>query len=199
MTASGPLYDWCMHPLETWGGLARRRAFLVPQAHGEVLEVGAGTGANLPFYAPARVRRLQLLDRVLPPRLAKRAAAGPIPLHLCESDVEALPFADATFDTVVFTLVFCTVPDPRRGLAEIRRVLRPGGTVLFLEHGLPERRPQLQRLLRALTPTWRLLAGGCHLDRDPLANLRLAGFAVEEVEIFGRGLLVAGRATHAPD
>lgn len=198
MTGSSAFYDWGMHPLERWGGLARRRAALIPRAQGAVLEVGAGSGANLPFYAPERVEHLHLLDRALSRPLVRRTRRAAVAAQLVEGDVQSLPFADAAFDTVVFTLVFCTVPDPARGLAEIRRVLRPGGTILFLEHGLPAQRPRLQRALRVLTPAWRLLAGGCQLDRDPLGNLRRAGFTVDEVECFGRGLLVAGRATHTP-
>lgn len=117
MNGASTLYDWCMHPLERWGGLARRRAALIPRARGAVLEVGAGSGANLPFYAPDRVESLHLLDRALAHRLVHRARRGPLTPRLVEGDVQSLPFAAASFDTVVFTLVFCTVPDPTLGLA----------------------------------------------------------------------------------
>jgi SAM-dependent methyltransferase len=191
----GSLYDLGMHPLETWGGLARRRAQLIPQAAGAVLEVGAGSGANLPFYRGERVTGLHLLDLTISSPLARRSAKSGLPLKLLEGDAQALPFADATFDTVVFTLVFCSVNDPGRGLAEIHRVLRPGGRILFLEHGLPENRPRLQRALQTLTPVWSPLAGGCHLNRNPLASIRQAGFTVAQPIRFARGLMVAGIGT----
>lgn len=194
----GSLYDVCMHPLESWGGLAHRRAWLIPQASGSVLEVGVGSGANLPYYRPAHLRGLHLLDRAISPTLTRKAREAGIAPTFIAGDTQALPFADATFDTVVATLVFCSVDDPHRGLAELFRVLKPGGHLLFLEHGLPAQRPLLRRTLRALTPAWRPLAGGCHLNRNPVDNIRRAGFAVEQMEHFARGIMVAGRGAKGP-
>lgn len=195
MLPTGKLYDCCMHPLETWGGLRRRRARLIPPASGRVLEIGAGSGANLPYFRKSRIETLDLLDLSLSRTLKKRSEASPLRPRLHEGDAQALPFADATFDTVVFTLVFCSVPDPLLGLREVRRVLRPGGQVRFMEHGLPPDRPRLAGCLRLLTPCWRPLTGGCHLDRRPLDHLTAAGFSLHNPERFGRGLLAMGLAT----
>jgi len=158
----------------------RRR--LVAEARGEVLEIGVGSGLNLPLYG-RRVRRLVGVDpsTALLARARRAAEWVNLPVELHETGAETLPFADARFDTVVSSWTLCSVGDLARVLAEIRRVLRPEGTFLFLEHGrAPD--PALARWQRRLTPLWRRLAGGCRLDRDVPAALRAAGFRVETVE-----------------
>lgn len=168
-------YDACMRPLEQ-RFLAIRRQRLIPQATGAVLEIGGGTGANLPLYQavtslvftdpdPAMLRIAQTKPR--PPQL---------PVTFLEATAEALPFPPASFDTVVSTLVLCSVVHPQQALAEIRRVLRPGGRFLALEHIRP--RGWLGYLADALTPLQKRLAAGCHLNRQTHQAIRQAGFSI---------------------
>ena len=164
----------------------RRR--VIGAAEGRVLEVGIGSGINLPLYGPS-VRTVIGLDpspELL--RMARdRAASAPVPIELLEASAEAVPLEAASIDTVVTTWTLCTIPDAHRALAELRRVLKPGGTLLFVEHGrAPE--PGVAHWQDRLDPIWRRIAGGCHLNRkiddliagsgfriDALANARLSG------------------------
>ena len=163
--------------------MRERRAVLVPRAKGKVLEVGIGSGLNLPYYSGA-VERLYGIDPS-PQLLAmarKRLEKTRVPAELVCQSAERLPFGDASFDSVVMTWTLCSIPDARSALREIRRVLKPGGELLFIEHGLaPE--PRVAAWQRRLTPLWRPLAGGCHLDRRIDALLREA-FPVAEVRNF---------------
>ena len=164
-------------------GLAADRAALLATASGRVVELGPGTGANL-AHLPRGLASLMLVEPSpamrarLRARLATLRAADPE--HLPPTEVvaaagDALPLPDASVDTVVATLVLCSVPDPAAVLAEVRRVLAPGGRLLLLEHvAAPGGR--LRRLQRLLTPAWRRIAQGCHLDRDTRAALVAAGF-----------------------
>ena len=163
--------------------LTRERARLAPLASGEVLELGVGGGLNLRFYDPARVRAVHGVEPS--PELRAKAAAAPRPdglqLALREGRAEALPYKDRRFDTVVCTFTLCSVQDVGAALAEARRVLRPGGRLLFCEHGLaPERR--MARWQRRLEPAWSAMAGGCRLTRDVPAELRAAGFRIERLD-----------------
>jgi ubiquinone/menaquinone biosynthesis C-methylase UbiE len=152
--------------------LAEWRAELLENATGDVLEIGAGTGANLPFY-PRAVRRLLLTepDPDMMARLRQRMRASRVgTVEARSAPVDALPFEDASFDTVVSTLVLCSVPDVATALAEVRRVLRPGGRLLFLEHVAADDRPA------------RLVSGNCHLTRRTGELISEAGFVVERAE-----------------
>lgn len=162
----------------------RFRARLVPQARGTALEIGIGSGLNLPFYG-GQVERLIVVDpsEALLRIAKKRARRMAIPIEFIRHTGEALPLADASVDTVVFTFTLCTIPDPLKALREARRVLKLGGDLLFAEHGLaPD--PAVRRWQRRLNPLWRRVAGGCNLDRriDDLiatAGFRLAGLDTE--------------------
>lgn len=162
--------------------IMRRRARIVPRASGEVLEYGVGGGANLALYDPDRVTGVTGIDPSDP--LLARARAAPhaaVPLRIEKGVAEQLPFADASFDTVVSTFTLCSVTDPQRALAEARRVLKPGGTLLFLEHGLaPDAGPC--RWQHRLEPMWKRIAGGCHLTRPVAAAIAAAGFRLGDVE-----------------
>ena len=161
--------------------LEERRRW-IPRAHGDVLELGVGSGLNLAFYDAAKVARLTGLDPSAPllARAATRVAKAPVPVELVRGHAEALPFPDAAFDSAVITYSLCSVEDPARVLAELRRVLRPDGELFFVEHGLaPDARTR--RWQRGLTPVWRRIAGGCHLDRDIAAILRDAGFVSDDL------------------
>jgi len=161
--------------------LAERRRW-IPEASGHVLEVGVSSGLNLAFYDPARVIELHGID-LSPPMLAvagTRAAELAIPIQLALGDAEALAFDRARFDSVVMTYTLCSVRDPRCTLAEIHRVLRPGGRLILVEHGrAPDARTQ--RWQRWLTPAWSRVGGNCHLDRDVVPSLEAAGFSVADV------------------
>lgn len=163
--------------------LTRERARLVPEAQGEVLELGIGGGANLGFYDPTRVRAVFGVDPS--PELRAKAAAAPRPhglrLALREGRAEALPFDDRRFHTVVSTFTLCSVADPLQALREARRVLKPGGRLLLCEHGLAPHR-QIARWQRRLEPAWAAMAGGCRLTRDIAADLAPAGFRPERIE-----------------
>lgn len=158
----------------------RRNA--ITSARGLVLEIGVGSGLNLSMYGPeaARVIGIDPSPELL--RLArKRAAQALIPVSLVRASAEAIPFADAAFDTIVMTWTLCSIPNPIPALNEMRRVLKPGGRLLFVEHGLsPEIR--IARWQRRLTPYWKRIAAGCHLDRKMDDLLRTGGFQVDAIE-----------------
>lgn len=162
-------------------GMREHRRRLLAEARGRVLEIGAGTGLNLGAYGP-EVQTLTLAEPEAPMarRLRRRVAAARSRASVVEAPAERLPFADGSFDTVVSTLVLCTVPDPALALAEARRVLAPGGTLLFLEH-VRAGEPRLARRQDRLHGPWLAIGHGCHCNRDTLAGMRAAGFAVEEL------------------
>lgn len=162
--------------------VTRYRAALVPQARGTVVEIGVGSGLNLPFYGSG-VERIHAVDpSVELLRMAgARARDAAIPVEWIPHGAEALPLPDAAADTVVTTFTLCSIEDPRRALAEMRRVLKPGGALLFAEHGLaPE--PSVRRWQHRLNPYWKPLAGGCNLNREIDALIRAAGFEIETIE-----------------
>jgi ubiquinone/menaquinone biosynthesis C-methylase UbiE len=155
----------------------RRR--VVSAAEGRVLEVGIGSGLNLPLYGPA-VRTVIGLDpsEELLRMARERAAAAPVPVELLEASAEAVPLDAASIDTVVSTWTLCTIPVANRALAELRRVLKPGGALLFVEHGrAPE--PIVALWQERLDPLWRRIAGGCHLNRKIDDLISGSGFRVE--------------------
>jgi ubiquinone/menaquinone biosynthesis C-methylase UbiE len=161
---------------------ARRRRQTLAGLAGEVLEIGFGTGHNLPFYPDAVTRIVGVEPNPGMHRLAARqvAAASQV-VELVEDRAEALPFADASFDAVVSTFSLCSLADPALALAELRRVLRPGGAFAFLEHGLaPE--PKVARWQLRLTPLQRVVGDGCHLDRKIDDLVAAGGFTVEHLE-----------------
>ena len=163
-------------------GLEERRRGLLAQASGATLELGAGTGLNLALY-PDAVGELVLTEPSphMAARLRKRVAASPRRPRVVEAGAEALPFADESFDTVVATLVLCTIPDPAAALAETARVLRPGGRLLFIEH-VRSADPGVARLQDRVLPLWRFCADGCHPNRDTLATLEASPLTVERAE-----------------
>lgn len=159
--------------------LSALRAEVVPAASGRVLEVGFGTGHNLAWYDPGRVERLLALEpsAEMVARAARRAPA-PFPVEVLALEGEQIPLDTASVDTVVVTFTLCTIPDVARALTGMRRVLRPEGRLLFLEHGAaPE--PRVRRWQQRLNPLWKRAFGGCHLDRDVPGLLAAAGFAIE--------------------
>ena len=164
--------------------LRERRERLVPKAHGAVLEVGIGSGLNLPYYDARAVRRLCAVDpsAELLAMARRNAQRLGVEIELVQQSAERLPFPAAAFDCALLTWTLCSIPDPGAALREIRRVLKPGGELLFVEHGLsPD--PAVARWQQRLTPLWRPIAGGCRLDR-PIGALIGAAFPALELETF---------------
>jgi ubiquinone/menaquinone biosynthesis C-methylase UbiE len=162
-------------------GLLDRRATMVGQASGSVVEIGAGTGLNLAHY-PGGLSELTLTEPEEPMarQLQKRVASATLPATVVQAPAERLPFPDGHFDCAVATLVLCTVPDVPGSLAEVKRVLKPGGRLLFLEHVRgPEK---LARWQDRIHPFWVRFAHGCHCNRDTVASIRAAGFEIDELE-----------------
>ena len=174
--------------------LAERRRW-VPQAAGEVLELGVGSGLNLAFYDPAQARAVVGIDPS-PELLAQarsRAEAAAVPVELVEAAAERLPFDADRFDSALVSYTLCSVADPAAALAEVRRVLRPGAPLYFVEHGRSDR-PRVRAWQARVTPVWRRIGGNCHLDRDIAQLLRDAGFALttlEEGHVEGGGRLTS--------
>jgi ubiquinone/menaquinone biosynthesis C-methylase UbiE len=162
-------------------GLSKRREELLAAANGRVLEIGAGTGANLAFY-PDAVQTLTLTEPEAPMarRLARRVASQARIVNIVEAPAEDLPFPDGSFDTIVVTLVLCTVSNPARALAEIRRVLAPGGRLLFLEHVRSDD-SRIARWQDRLDPLNQIIAHGCHCNRTTLDTIQAAGFTILEL------------------
>lgn len=160
----------------------KRRKAVVPLASGRVLELGAGGGANLGLYDRNRVESVTGVDPSdgLIALAEERMAPGDRGFFKVEKGVaEALPFPDGSFDTVLSTFTLCSVADPAQALKEVRRVLRPGGRLLFLEHGLsPD--ADVEKWQRRIEPFWKPFAGGCHLTRPVTSSVTGAGFRVPE-------------------
>jgi SAM-dependent methyltransferase len=175
------IYDPYLAFAERRGMAARRRALLA-DARGRVLELGAGTGLNLPVY-PDALDELVLTepDQAMCSRLERRVRRSGRPATVVAAPAEALPFADASFDTVVSTLVLCTVPDVTGALRELRRVLRPGGRLLFIEHVRSES-PRAARWQDRLARPWAAFAQGCRCNQATLDLLRAGDLRVERSE-----------------
>ena len=178
------MYDRMMAGTEK-AGLGARRAALLNSAKGDVLEIGAGTGANIQHYGSG-VRSLTLTEPAKPMlrRLEKRTAdvpAGTLAPAVLRAPAEDLPFPDDSFDTVVSTLALCTVDDQPRALREMHRVLRPGGRLLFIEHVRSDS-PRLARWQDRLNGFNSVVGAGCNCNRSTLDTVRSAGFTVEGVD-----------------
>jgi ubiquinone/menaquinone biosynthesis C-methylase UbiE len=157
------------------------RAELAGGATGRVLEPGAGNGLNFAHYRDADLVVAMEPEPTMLRMAAERAGDAAVPIQLLRGSADALPFADYSFDTIVVSLMLCSVSDPPATVAEYRRVLRPGGTLRFLEH-VRSRRPGWARVQDVMAEPWSWFAGGCHPNRDTLGTLRESGF-----EVRGRG------------
>ena len=163
--------------------MAKQREKIVPLARGRVLEIGVGSGLNLPFYAPGRVKHLWGLD---PSRemwaLARKNLRMPdFDVEFIEASAENIPLDDGAADTILITYTLCTIPHVNSALEELRRVLRPDGTLLFCEHGLaPDER--VRRWQNRLNPLWKRLGGGCNLNRPIPELIQQAGFAIRDMD-----------------
>ncbi len=159
--------------------IEHQRRLVVPGAQGRVLEIGFGSGLNLPHYDRSRVDWIWALEPSLEMRAlaAPRVAASGLDVRMLDMPGEALPLPDASVDTVVVTYTLCTIPDARAALSQMRRVLRPDGRLLFCEHGAaPDAR--VRRWQDRLDGVWGRFAGGCHLNRPMLALIEAGGFRI---------------------
>ena len=149
------------------------------QATGLVLEIGAGNGLNFSFYDPQKVERVEAIepDTAMLRYAQQRIKSAPVLINLTQAPVEALPFPDATFDSVVATLVFCSVTDPTKGLHEIMRVLKPGGTLFMAEH-VRSHKALAAIMQDIITPVARLVSGNCHWNRATAHTVTTAGFQI---------------------
>jgi ubiquinone/menaquinone biosynthesis C-methylase UbiE len=174
------LYDRMVAPGER-AGMRERRARLLRSARGRVVEIGAGTGLNLAHY-PEAVDELVLTEpgESMAGRLRPRLQAAGLSSDVVRAEAEALPFADQSVDTVVSTIVLCTVKDPGQALREVARVLRPGGELLFIEHVRSDS-DRLARWQDRLMRPWRNVANGCHCNRRTVELLRAHGFELVEL------------------
>ena len=162
--------------------VANIRADIVPQALGEVLEIGIGSGLNLAFYDASQVTAITGVDPAaqLQPQARIRADAIDIPVEIIAVDVQGIHAETNRFDTIVMTFTLCSIADAIPALTEMARVLKPNGKLLFCEHGLaPD--AAVARWQHRLTPFWKPIAGGCHLDRDIPALIRAGGFIIEDL------------------
>jgi ubiquinone/menaquinone biosynthesis C-methylase UbiE len=175
------MYDRGLKATED-AGLREMRRETLRAARGRTIDLGAGTGANLGLY-PEGVTELVLAepDPHMSARLQPKLAEYPRSAELVEASAEALPFEDSSFDTAVFTLVLCTVPDPEAALTEAARVLKPGGKLLFVEHVRADD-AGLARWQDRLEKPWRFAADGCHCNRDTVAKIEASPLTVEQVE-----------------
>jgi len=174
------LMDWVMGGKE----FQRLRGLLLQDARGEVLEIGLGTGLNLPHY-PGRVLWLHAVDPapLLPDRVTQRSQSVVFPIQIKQVSAETLPFDDRIFDCVVSTWTLCTIPDPVKALQEVRRVLKPDGVFLFLEHGRSED-PKVAAWQDRLNPIQRVIGCGCNLNRKIDQFIKQAGLAVTQLDRF---------------
>ena len=197
------LYDRMMRRGEE-RSMGRRRSAVIASAYGRTLEIGAGTGVNIAHY-PKRLDELILAEPFEPMRrqmVRKLEQSGRAATTL-DASAEAIPLAEDSIDTVVSTLVLCTVDSPHRALAEVARVLRPGGQLLFIEH-VRSHSPRVARWQDRLETPWRRFGAGCRCNRDTIASIAAAGFSAEYEREHWRGVppivapLVIGRAVRVP-
>lgn len=188
---SGHIYDAFMKPFEK-RKLHLIRTDLIGEASGEILEIGSGTGINFPYYKQGKVTALEPNFSMRRRSLIK-IGESKVPIQVREGDAQHLNYPDDTFDTVVSTLVFCSVSDPRRVLREIKRVCKADGRLLLFEHVRLEEGP-IAKAQDVLNPVWTSITGGCSLNRDTVRLLREEGMEITEVKRYLKGVFLSIRA-----
>ncbi|PIE81736.1 MAG: SAM-dependent methyltransferase [Chloroflexi bacterium] len=184
-TKEAKLYDKGLRLLEA-ASLHKHRKTLLADVHGDVLEIGVGTGVNLPIYQQANfVAGIDLQPKILAGAFTRKNTP---PFGISCANAQQLPFANGRFDSIVSTLVFCCIPDPPTALAEIKRVLKPNGRFYLLEH-VRGQNPVSQRLTDWLHIPWFAIQGMCHLNRETAVTIQEAGFTIEESHLHGFGIL----------
>jgi ubiquinone/menaquinone biosynthesis C-methylase UbiE len=172
--------------------VSEQRALVVPKAYGIVLEVGVGSGLNAEFYNPQTVKQVIGVDPYLHPLAGERFATTGIDFISEPLSAETLPLEDNSVDSVVMTFTLCSIPDPIQALTEMRRVLKPTGTLYYAEHGLASQPKWVGKMQQLITPAWKPVAGGCHLNRDIEQLIVQAGFEVTGQQGFTQGVNIVG-------
>lgn len=181
-------YDFFMKPLEK-KKFKRIRKELLAKATGSVLELGSGTGINFPLYeVPVIVTAIEPSQHMIERSLSKHRQAV-VPIEIVQASAEELPFETDTFDTVVATLVFCTIPNPEKAIIEMKRVCKPGGKILLFEHVKMQNR-FLSSLQNWLTPAWKKICDGCCLNRDTIELLRSNDISIIQMQQYFRDLFI---------
>lgn len=178
---SAKIYDKMIQDAET-KCLHEWRSTLLSQASGRVLEIGAGTGNNLDYY-PNNITKLALLEPnpYMCKQLKSKLSVAPYPIELLEGHAESIPFPDANFDTIVCTLVLCSVKSIETTLSEMHRTLVPGGKLIFIEHVAANHETPRYQWQKRLEPIWKIIASGCHVTRTTEKELLQAGFGIEDI------------------
>ncbi|MBO1531852.1 class I SAM-dependent methyltransferase [Psychrobacter sp. F1192] len=172
--------------------VSEQRALVVPKARGIVLEIGVGSGLNAGFYNPQTVKQVIGVDPHLHSLAAERFASTGIDFLSQPLSAETLPLEDNSVDSIVMTFTLCSIPNPIQALTEMRRVLKPTGTLYYAEHGLAPQPKWARKMQQLITPAWKPIAGGCHLDRDIEQLIAQAGFAVSGQQGFTQGVNIVG-------
>ncbi|MBU5616638.1 class I SAM-dependent methyltransferase [Psychrobacter sp. TAE2020] len=172
--------------------VSKQRALVVPKAHGIVLEVGVGSGLNAKFYNKQKVKRVIGVDPHLQPLARERFDNEGIELISQPLSAETLPLEDNSVDSIVMTFTLCSIPNPMQALREMRRVLKPAGTLYYAEHGLAPQPKLIGKIQQLITPAWKTVSGGCHLDRDIEQLIAQAGFEVSGQQRFTQGVNIVG-------
>ncbi|WP_059104874.1 class I SAM-dependent methyltransferase [Shouchella shacheensis] len=182
------LYDVAMSPLEQFK-FKKIRKRLLRKSEGRVLEIGSGTGTNFQLYRGGLQVDAIEPDPFMKEISIKQKEKSKVPIRTYLEKAESLPFANDTFDSIIGTLVFCTIEDPGKALKEVKRVCKPGGRVLLFEHVRFDN-PVLGRLQDMCTPIWSKVCGGCRLNRNTRERLKNAGFAIDNTEEYFKGLFL---------
>lgn len=172
--------------------VSEQRALVVPKASGIVLEVGVGSGLNVGFYNPQQVKQVIGVDPHLHPSAAQRFATAGIDFISQPLSAKTLTLDDSSVDSIVMTFTLCSIPNPIQALTEMRRVLKPTGTLYYAEHGLAPQPKWARKIQQLITPAWKPIAGGCHLDRDIEQLIAQAGFEVAGQQGFTQGVNIVG-------
>ena len=185
-------YNLFMFPLEK-AVLHRFRMKSVSGASGKVLEIGVGTGVNSRYLNTDKIESLTVLDTSIKKSVMHSMGRRFRNFKYIEGDVENLPFDGNSFDTVVFTLVFCSVGSPDNGLAEVRRVLKDDGNLIFIEHVRPENM-RMKKIADNVNPYWNSFSNGCNINRETLSAITEAGFNIQENSYKKKGVFITGTA-----
>lgn len=185
-------YNLFMFPFEK-AILHEFRRKSVSKASGDVLEIGVGTGVNSRYLLKSRISSLTVIDTSIKSDVIRSMEKQFKNFSFMEKSVEELPFEDNSFDSIVFTLVFCSVVNPEKGLAEIRRVLRDDGTLIFIEHVRPEG-TKTRNAADKVNPYWNTISNGCNINRETLSAIKGAGFEIHEGTYEKKGVFITGTA-----
>jgi len=184
-------YDFFMSPLEQ-SKFKKVRTELLASAQGRVLELGSGTGINFPLYRDVvHVMAIEPSQHMID-RSQEKHKLAVVPIEIVKASAEQLPFEDNTFDTVVATLVFCTIPNMEQAIEEMKRVCKPEGEILLFEHVKMENKA-LSTLQNMLTPAWKKICDGCCLNRETLNTFRAHGMSIEKIDKFYKDLFIIAK------